>query len=151
METQVEEGELLFHTQSVRNPIDPADRARSAEHLKALIRDHSCIPGELNIVFCSDEVLQGIHERQLQKSDLTDIITFDHVGAALISGDLFISTERVAENARSLERPEAEELHRVMAHGILHLLGYKDKSPEEKTAMRKAEQEALQRWGFRSC
>lgn len=137
-----------FHTQDLSFPEELLDRRESSGRLEQLIHAYDQEIGELNIIFCSDRALQKIHEEHLGEEDLTDIITFDHVTGPIISGDLFISIERVRENALIHGRPPQEELHRVMAHGILHLLGFKDKSKEEEKQMREAENEALLRWGF---
>jgi rRNA maturation RNase YbeY len=99
---------------------------------------------ELNFIFCDDEYLHKINVEYLQHDTYTDIITFDnseHIGK--IEGDIFISIERVKENADNLKITFEQELHRVMIHGVLHLLGYKDKTKAEKQAMRAKEDEAL--------
>jgi probable rRNA maturation factor len=145
---RVQEGEVLFHSREAPFPKELLDEDRGSKRLLELIHSFDRKLGELNIIFCSDRALQEIHEKELDEEDLTDIITFDHVTGELISGDLFISTERVAENARTHQRPAEEELHRVMAHGVLHLLGYKDKSKTDAEQMREAENETLRNWGF---
>jgi rRNA maturation RNase YbeY len=99
---------------------------------------------ELNFIFCDDEYLHKINVEYLQHDTYTDIITFDnseHIGK--IEGDIFISIERVKENADNLKITFEQELHRVMIHGVLHLLGYKDKTKAEKQTMRAKEDEAL--------
>jgi rRNA maturation RNase YbeY len=99
---------------------------------------------ELNFIFCDDEYLHKINVEYLQHDTYTDIITFDnseHIGK--IEGDIFISIERVKENADNLKITFEQELHRVMIHGVLHLLGYEDKTKAEKQAMRAKEDEAL--------
>jgi probable rRNA maturation factor len=102
--------------------------------------------GEINFVFCSDEHLLTINKQYLNHDTLTDIITFDYSkeNAKLpVSGDIFISIDRVGENAKKFSKTFEDELHRVMIHGILHLLGYKDKSKAHKEEMTKAEDAAL--------
>ena len=90
---------------------------------------------ELNIIFCSDDYLLNINRQYLNHDTFTDIITFDTgIGNDLI-GDIFISIERVRENASSLNIPEVDELHRVIIHGVLHLIGYGDKKPSQKMEM----------------
>lgn len=93
---------------------------------------------ELCYIFCSDEYLRQINIEHLQHDYYTDVITFPYTEGA-IHGDIFISSERVADNARSLGLPFLNELHRVMAHALLHLAGYSDKTPEETQMMRKKE------------
>jgi len=99
---------------------------------------------ELNFIFCNDEYLHNINVAYLQHDTYTDIITFDNSDRKNnIEGDIFISIERVQENAQKLGVDFKTELHRVMIHGVLHLLGYKDKSPKEKALMRAKEDECL--------
>jgi rRNA maturation RNase YbeY len=99
--------------------------------------------GEINYIFCDDEYLHKLNVEFLQHDTLTDIISFDNSLGKLISGDIFISTERVEDNAKDFKVSFEDELHRVMIHGVLHYMGYKDKSVEDKTSMRNAENSAL--------
>lgn len=94
----------------------------------------------LNYIFCSDQYLLGINQQYLRHKTLTDIITFDNSETrGVIEGDIFISIERVRANAEELEAAFDDELHRVLIHGVLHLVGYGDKSAGEKMQMRKKE------------
>jgi rRNA maturation RNase YbeY len=111
--------------------------------LETIAGEHGYRLGDLNYIFCSDEHLLKINQDFLQHDTYTDIITFDYVVAKLISGDIYISTERVQENADELEQSFDRELRRVMIHGLLHLIGYGDKTEEEKKEMRMAEDKAL--------
>ena len=100
--------------------------------------------GELNYIFCSDEYVLQVNRDYLQHDYYTDIITFDQREEEnTIEGDIFISVERVADNAIQLNVPVAQELRRVLAHGLLHLCGYGDKTNEEVTQMRIKEDEWL--------
>lgn len=91
---------------------------------------------ELTYIFCSDSYLLQINQQYLNHDTYTDIITFDNSDIAkTIVGDIFISIERIRENAVKFSHTEADELHRVIIHGALHLLGYKDKSPADKKKM----------------
>ena len=99
--------------------------------------------GEINYIFCDDAYLHKLNVEFLQHDTLTDIISFDNSLGKLINGDIFISTERVADNAKDFNVSFYDELHRVMIHGVLHYMGYKDKSEEEKKAMKNAENTAL--------
>ena len=99
--------------------------------------------GEINYIFCDDSYLHKLNVEFLQHDTLTDIISFDNSLGKLISGDIFISIERVQENAKDYNVSFNEELQRVMIHGILHYMGYKDKSDNEKTAMRNKENDCL--------
>jgi rRNA maturation RNase YbeY len=104
-----------------------------------------CI-GEINYIFCDDEYLHKLNVEFLQHDTLTDIISFDNTLGNLISGDIYISIERVTDNAKDFNVSFLDELHRVMIHGVLHYMGYKDKSEEEKIKMRNAENMALSRF-----
>ncbi|WP_292011059.1 rRNA maturation RNase YbeY [Chryseobacterium sp.] len=92
--------------------------------------------GELNYIFCDDEYLLKINQDYLQHDYYTDIITFDYVKGKTISGEIFVSLQRISDNASTLSKNYEEELKRVLAHGILHLCGYKDKTREEEKEMR---------------
>lgn len=95
--------------------------------------------GEINYIFCDDEYLLKINQDYLQHDYYTDIITFDYVKGKTISGEIFVSLQRISDNASTLSRDYEEELKRVLAHGILHLAGYKDKREEEEKEMRRME------------
>ena len=95
--------------------------------------------GELVYVFCNDDYLIEKNNQFLKQDTLTDVITFDYCNEGIISGDILISTERVKENALKYEVDFLTELHRVMVHGLLHLLGYKDKSESDTALMREKE------------
>lgn len=98
----------------------------------------------LNYIFCSDRYLLEINQVHLSHDYFTDIITFDHSESEKeIEGDVFISVDRVRENSINLGLPFEQELSRVMAHGILHLIGFNDNSEEEKTRMREKEDACL--------
>ena len=99
--------------------------------------------GDVNYIFCDDEYLLSINQQYLQHDTYTDIITFDYCEEDILNGDIFISIERVRENAQKFEVSFQEELVRVMAHGILHLCGYKDKKKSEAEEMRKQEKWAM--------
>ena len=95
--------------------------------------------GEINYIFCKDDYLHDINVKKLKHNTLTDIISFDYSLGVVISGDIYISYERVMENAVNLGTNFKNELHRVMVHGILHYCGYMDKSDQEKQMMRSKE------------
>ena len=99
--------------------------------------------GEINYIFCDDNYLVKLNQKYLDHDTLTDILTFDFSEGKKLSGDVFISIERVQENANIFNTRPKDELHRVMIHGILHLCGYKDKSKDETKVMRIKENEAL--------
>jgi probable rRNA maturation factor len=97
----------------------------------------------LAYIFCSDEELWQMNKQYLNHDTYTDIITFDYSEENAISGEIYISAQRVKENAEKLKIAFQEELLRVMAHGILHLCGYKDKNPIQQKQIRIAEERAL--------
>ena len=104
--------------------------------------DHEII--SLNYIFCSDDYLLKINTEYLNHSYLTDVITFDNSEkGAKIEGDIFISTDRVEENAKSYHLDFQQELHRVIIHGLLHLLGFNDKTETERKQMREKEDACL--------
>jgi len=96
-------------------------------------------PNEITYVFCSDEYLHNINLTYLNHDTFTDIITFDYTEKNIINSDIFISIDRVKDNAKKYNNTFENELHRVIIHGVLHLLGYKDKSSEETKEMRAKE------------
>ena len=108
--------------------------------IKAVIKKEQGKLCQLNYVFCSDEYLRTINTQYLNHNTYTDIITFDNSeSGSEIEGDIFISIERVKENAMNLKVEFDVELHRVLIHGVLHLLGYSDKNATKKGEMRKKE------------
>lgn len=99
--------------------------------------------GEVHYIFCDDEFLHKLNVEFLNHDTLTDVISFDYRMGNQINGEIFISVERVQDNAKDFNNSFEEELHRVMIHGILHFCGYKDKTDEEEALMRIKENEAL--------
>jgi probable rRNA maturation factor len=99
------------------------------------IKNENKQPGEINVILCPDDYLYKMNVEYLQHDTLTDIITFDYGEADVVSGDLFISLDRIKENAAKYAIKTADELHRVIIHGILHLCGYNDKNGKEKIEM----------------
>lgn len=99
--------------------------------------------GELNYIFCDDDYLLKINQDYLQHDYLTDIITFDYVEGKTLFGDLYISIDRIKDNANEFNVTFDNELKRVMVHGVLHLMGYSDKSDESIQEMRAKEDEKL--------
>ena len=105
---------------------------------------YDSVLGDVSVVFCSDEHLLEMNKLYLEHDYYTDIITFDYTEDKVISGDLFVSVDRVADNAESLGIEFKDELHRVCVHGLLHLCGLGDKSTDEEIVMRQAEDSALE-------
>jgi rRNA maturation RNase YbeY len=111
--------------------------------IESVIHGESYNIGEISYIFCDDDYLLDINIKHLNHDTYTDIITFNYCENDLISGDIFISTERVEENAQTFQVSFHEELLRVMSHGVLHLMGYNDKTDEEEEIMRKKEDEKI--------
>lgn len=112
--------------------------------VQAVAEDAGRPIGCLNYIFCSDEQLLLLNRRYLQHDTLTDILTFPHEQQApTLGADIYISVERVQENAQQLELPFLQELLRVMIHGVLHLLGQQDKTPAQQQDMRVSEERCL--------
>jgi rRNA maturation RNase YbeY len=107
--------------------------------LKLVAESEICRLGDINIIFCSDPYILGINLQYLGHDYFTDIITFDYSDKPLISGDLFISVDSVRENAEFYGTEFQEELHRVIVHGILHLIGYDDHTESDTATMRSKE------------
>ena len=122
-------------------------------HLRSWVKQTIISEGkklkELNFIFCSDSYLLEINKQYLNHDTLTDIVTFDNSESyGSISGDVFISVDRIRENAAKFKATERDELHRVMIHGTLHLLGFKDKTTAQKALMTSKEDQYLQKRTF---
>lgn len=114
-----------------------------ANWIEKVIVFHQKSLGEINYIFCSDDQLLPINKEYLDHDTLTDIITFDDSQADLLIATIFISTERVKENADLFAVPFEDELKRVMIHGVLHCIGFTDATEEQKQLMRKEEEEMM--------
>lgn len=114
-------------------------RARNNRWLKLVAESEIRRLGDVNIIFCSDPYILDINLRYLQHDYFTDIITFDYCEGEKVSGDLFISVDTVRENALTYGAGFEEELHRVIVHGLLHLIGYDDHSEADRKVMRSKE------------
>lgn len=123
------------------------DRANLRKWIHAVVADHGHSVGELSFVLMSDKELLPYNQRYLGHDEYTDVITFDLQTGNGISGDILISYDRVRENARTFCASAAHELHRVMVHGLLHLLGHGDKGAAKRKAMRDQEDKYLARLG----
>lgn len=111
--------------------------------IKRIISSEGKILGSINYIFCDDDYLHQINVQFLDHDTLTDIISFDYTQKNVVSGDIYISVERVLENAKEYQVSFEKELLRVLAHGVLHFCGYKDKTQEEENLMRKKEEEKI--------
>ena len=118
-------------------------RRETSIWIKQIAHLHGKDVDEVTYIFCSDSVIIEMNRQYLQHDYYTDIITFDYSEANKVSGDIFISIDTVKSNSEKFNTDLMEELYRVIIHGILHLCGFKDKTPEEENIMRAKEDEAL--------
>lgn len=132
---------IQFHAADARIPL--THRTAIKEWLGDVALKHKKRIGQLDFIFCSDDYLLNINRQFLQHHTFTDIITFDYSESGLLIGEIYISVDRVKENAARYHVTFMEEICRVMVHGLLHLAGYKDKKPYEQQQMRNAEDAAL--------
>lgn len=133
----------MIHFNSEELPLPGIDESKLIDWVFQVASLHGKKVGEINYIFCSDKEILEINEQYLQHDYYTDIITFDYSEQDIISGDIYIGAETVASNARLFGFPFEIELHRVIIHGILHLCGFKDKTPGTEKIMHEKEDEAL--------
>lgn len=119
------------------------NESRIGSWISEVIASEGCVLEEVNYIFCDDEYLHKLNLEFLNHDTLTDIISFDYSVGKNIQGDIFISVERVADNAKDFNVAFSEELNRVIVHGILHYCGYKDKSEADEKLMREKENHYL--------
>ena len=120
------------------------NEAQYEDWISRIIESEGFDEGEINYIFCDDDYLHKINVEYLDHDTLTDIISFDYTVGNLIQGDIFVSVERVQDNAKDFKVSFEEELKRVLSHGVLHYCGYKDKSPKDEALMRSKEEEKMQ-------
>lgn len=125
-------------------PFNLKNRRSLKKWIQEVILHHGKIPGNITYIFCNDEYLLSINQEYLHHDYYTDIITFDYVDGDEISGDLFVSIERIRDNADKNGWNFEEEILRVIIHGVLHLLGYEDLTEKAEKEMRQAEEKAIQ-------
>ena len=119
------------------------NEAQYEDWISRIIESEGFDEGEINYIFCDDDYLHKINVEYLDHDTLTDIISFDYTVGNLIQGDIFVSVERVKDNANDFNVSFGEELKRVLSHGVLHYCGYKDKSPKDEALMRSKEEEKM--------
>jgi len=141
-EDEIIEDVILFHSEDVDFALENETAIQS--WIKQIINREAKELVQLNYVFCSDEYLHKINVEYLDHDTYTDIITFPLAIAPLIESDIFISIDRVKENATKFEVSFERELKRVLIHGVLHLCGYGDKTEAEAKLMRSKEDEAIE-------
>jgi probable rRNA maturation factor len=125
------------------NDFELSNEEQFSNWISRVIASEEKKEGEISYIFCDDDYLLNLNEQYLNHDTLTDIISFDYSMGNEIHGDIFISTERVKDNAADFKVSFEEELKRVMAHGVLHYCGYKDKTEEDEALMRSKEDEKI--------
>jgi probable rRNA maturation factor len=131
---------ISFHSEDIKYNLK--NKATLKKWIAAVIKKHKRETGDISFVFCSDSFLLEMNKEYLDHDTYTDIITFDYSKESKtlpVSGEIFISIDRVEENAASFSKTFENELHRVIIHGVLHLLGFGDKTKKAKEEMRKQE------------
>lgn len=132
---------ITFVEEDVKSKLK--DRRLIKEWIKQVADSYGFTLGNLCYIFCSDDRILEVNNEFLKHDYYTDIITFDYVEDGVLSGDMFISVDTVKSNSELFNTSYINELHRVVIHGVLHLCGLKDKSPEDEKKMRAAEEKAL--------
>lgn len=118
---------------------------KTSDWISKTIAEENCKEGEINYIFCSDDYLHKINKEFLKHDTFTDIISFDYSVGKELHGDIYISVDRVKENASEFDVKFEDELARVLVHGVLHYCGYKDKSNDEADLMRSKEDHYLRK------
>lgn len=131
---------INIFTEGVNNPVK--NKTILKNWIKQVVANEGKKPGDINIIFCNDEYLLSINKEYLEHDYYTDIITFNYNNEK-VNGDLFISLDRVGDNAEKNNVSRETELHRVIIHGVLHLLGYNDKTKKDESVIRAKEDECL--------
>ncbi|MCB9190125.1 MAG: rRNA maturation RNase YbeY [Flavobacteriales bacterium] len=124
---------VSFHSEQI--DFSFSDDSAIAAWLLAVCSSEAKKPSDISYIFCSDDYLLEMNRQYLNHDYYTDVITFDYCTEDHVSGDIFISIDRVVDNAQNMGVSSNDELHRVMVHGLLHLLGYQDKEPSDKEQM----------------
>tara|TARA_B110000211_G_C14085255_1_gene556410 strand:- start:1902 stop:2333 length:432 start_codon:yes stop_codon:yes gene_type:complete len=129
--------EFDFHSEDIQFILH--EKPAIISWLSLCIETEDRTPGEISYVFCSDDFLHEMNVKHLDHNTLTDIITFDYCEGDEIIGEMFISIDRIKDNAEKFKISFDHELHRVMVHGVLHLCGYMDKTPDDQKVMSEKE------------
>ncbi|MBO5673948.1 MAG: rRNA maturation RNase YbeY [Paludibacteraceae bacterium] len=134
---------ITFHADNI--PMPTLSLPQIERWIRAVAAQYGFAVGDLNYIFCDDEKILAVNREFLQHDYYTDIITFDYSTRTRVSGDIYISLDTVASNAEQVGAPFLHELHRIIIHGLLHLTGQADKTPETKAQMTTKEEDALRR------
>ena len=132
---------ITFHAENIAMPA--IDFRKVEQWIRSTAAQYGYAIGELNYIFCNDEKILAVNLEFLQHDYYTDIITFDYTTRTRVNGDIYISLDTVASNAEQVGAPFLHELHRIIIHGLLHLTGQADKTPETKAQMTAKEESAL--------
>ena len=135
---------ISFNTDSIAMPA--LDERRVSRWIRAVAADYGFSVGNINYIFCSDERELEVNRQFLGHDYYTDVITFDYSTASTLNGDIFISLDTVRSNAEMVGTSFDHELLRILIHGVLHLTGQADKTPETKAVMTEKEEKALAKW-----
>jgi len=136
--------EIVFLTQGIRFRLSHS--RKTIQWLSAVAASKGRNIESLSYIFSTDAFVAKLNRQFLQHNTLTDIITFDYSEGKAITGEIYISVQRVRENARAYKQPFERELQRVMVHGLLHILGFKDKTTRQAAQMRRKEEACLSLW-----
>ena len=132
---------ITFHNDTITMPT--INVVQVERWIRSVAAQYGFSVGELNYIFCNDEKILAVNREFLQHDYYTDVITFDYTTRTRVNGDIYISLETVATNAEQVGVPFIHELHRIIIHGLLHLTGQADKTPETKAQMTAKEEDAL--------
>ena len=135
---------IRFTTDSIEMPA--LDERKTGRWIRAVAADYGFTVGNINYIFCSDERELAVNREFLGHDYYTDVITFDYSTASTLNGDIFISLDTVRTNAEMVGATFDDELRRILIHGVLHLTGQGDKTPETKAQMTAKEELALAKW-----
>ena len=132
---------ISFHADNISMP--NIDFRKVEQWIKSVAAQYGFSVGELNYIFCDDEKILAVNQEFLQHNYYTDVITFDYTTRTRVNGDIYISLDTVQSNAEQVGASFTHELHRIIIHGLLHLTGQADKTPETKAQMTAKEEDAL--------
>ena len=135
---------VSFIADSIEMPA--LDERKVTRWIRSVAADYNFAVGNINYIFCSDERELEVNRQFLGHDYYTDVITFDYTSGKTLNGDIFISLDTVRSNAEMVGAPFEEELRRIIIHGMLHLTGQGDKTPETKAQMTEKEEKALAKW-----
>ena len=135
---------IRFSSDSIEMP--SLDERKTGRWIRAVAAEYGFAVGNINYIFCSDERELAVNREFLGHDYYTDVITFDYSTASTLNGDIFISLDTVRSNAEIVGVPFEQELRRIIIHGVLHLTGQGDKTPETKVEMTEKEEKALAKW-----